>query len=355
MSEHKTPEHTSLIKTPQQLIIVVLLSFIVPVLVIVMLAQLAVDGHKNKPADTAAAEEAIAKRIKPAGEVVVAAAGASQEVRNGKAVYESVCAACHATGVLNAPKLGDKAVWSKLIAEGQAKITADGMKGVRQMPPRGGSPDLSDVEFARAVAYMANQAGANWKEPEARSPAKSEMTGGKIVEIQCSKCHATGVGGAPKIGDRAAWLSRGKQGIDALTLAAIRGHDNMPARGGMAQLTDAEFRSAVLFLFNQVEPAAEGATKATMPAAPLAATSGDAAKGKSVYDASCAACHAAGVAGAPKTGDKTAWASRLKTGKDAMYASAIKGKGAMPPKGGNAGLSDADVKAAVDYLTGLVK
>ena len=210
MSEHKTPEHTSLIKTPQQLIIVVLLSFIVPVLVIVMLAQLAVDGHKNKPADTAAAEEAIAKRIKPAGEVVVAAAGASQEVRNGKAVYESVCAACHATGVLNAPKLGDKAVWSKLIAEGQAKITADGMKGVRQMPPRGGSPDLSDVEFARAVAYMANQAGANWKEPEAPAAAAPAAT-----------------------------------------------------------------------------PVA-----AAMPAAAPAAAAGGAAKGKSIYDASCAACHA---------------------------------------------------------------
>ena len=62
------------------------------------------------------------------------------------------------------------------------------------------------------------------------------------------------------------------------------------------------------------------------------------------------ACHATGVAGAPKLGDKAAWAPRLKTGKEALYASVIKGKGAMPPKGGNAALSDADVKAAVDYL-----
>jgi cytochrome c5 len=61
------------------------------------------------------------------------------------------------------------------------------------------------------------------------------------------------------------------------------------------------------------------------------------------------------VAGAPKTGDKAAWAPRLKTGKDALYASVIKGKGAMPPKGGNASLADADIKAAVDYLTGLAK
>jgi len=273
MSEHKTPEHTSLIKTPQQLIIVVVLSFIVPVLIIVMLAQLAMDGNR-KPADTAAAEEAIAKRIKPAGDVVVAAGGASQEVRNGKAVYESVCAACHTTGVLNAPKLGDKVAWSKLIAEGQSKITADGMKGVRQMPARGGNPDLSDVEFARAVAYMANQAGANWKEPEAPAAAA---------------------------------------------------------------------------------PAATPVAAAMPAAAPATATGGGAAKGKSIYDANCAACHAVGVAGAPKAGDKSAWAPRLKSGNEALYASTLKGKGAMPAKGGNASLADADVKAAVDYLTGLAK
>jgi len=88
---------------------------------------------------------------------------------------------------------------------------------------------------------------------------------------------------------------------------------------------------------------------------PPPATAGDSAKGKSVYESSCAACHTAGVAGAPKTGDKAAWAPRLKTGKDALYASVIKGKGAMPPKGGNASLADADIKAAVDYLTGLAK
>jgi len=90
-------------------------------------------------------------------------------------------------------------------------------------------------------------------------------------------------------------------------------------------------------------------------AAAPAAAGGDAAKGKSVYDSACMACHVAGVAGAPKTGDKAAWAPRLKTGNDALYAAVIKGKGAMPAKGGNASLSDADVKAAVDYLIGLAK
>ena len=180
MSDHQAPEHTSLIKTPKQLIIVVLLSFIVPVTVIIMLAQLAMDGNR-KPEATAASEEAVAKRLKPAGSVVV--------------------------------------------------------------------------------------------DPNAPAP------------------------------------------VAAAPVVAV---------------------------------AAPGA------AAPAAA-GGDAAKGKSVYDAACMACHAAGVAGAPKTGDKAGWAPRLKTGKDALYTAAIKGKGAMPAKGGNASLSDADVKAAVDYLIGLAK
>ena len=66
-------------------------------------------------------------------------------------------------------------------------------------------------------------------------------------------------------------------------------------------------------------------------------------------------CHGAGIAGAPKFGDKAAWAPRLKAGMDALYTTAIKGKGAMPPKGGNTALADADVKAAVDYMAAAVK
>jgi cytochrome c5 len=82
----------------------------------------------------------------------------------------------------------------------------------------------------------------------------------------------------------------------------------------------------------------------------LLASSSFAADGKAVYTATCGTCHAEGIAGAPKTGDKAAWAPRIKTGAPALHASALKGKGAMPAKGGNASLSDADVAAAVDYM-----
>jgi cytochrome c5 len=92
------------------------------------------------------------------------------------------------------------------------------------------------------------------------------------------------------------------------------------------------------------------AVAATVAAGPAAA-----ADGKKIYDTACMACHATGAAGAPKFGDKAAWAPRLKTGAEALYASALKGKGTMPAKGGNAALPDADVKAGVDYMAAAAK
>lgn len=82
------------------------------------------------------------------------------------------------------------------------------------------------------------------------------------------------------------------------------------------------------------------------------ASAADLPNGKAIFDATCTACHSTGAAGAPKIGDAAAWAPRLKGGNAALYASAIKGKGAMPPRGGNPNLSDADLQAAVNYLIG---
>jgi cytochrome c5 len=112
---------------------------------------------------------------------------------------------------------------------------------------------------------------------------------------------------------------------------------------------------------NAPAPAPAPAAPAAAAPAPVAAPAPAAAKadaagaGKATYDAACAVCHNAGVAGAPKAGDKPAWAARAKQGKQALYNSALKGKGAMPPKGGNASLSDDAVKAAVDHLLAAAK
>ena len=104
-------------------------------------------------------------------------------------------------------------------------------------------------------------------------------------------------------------------------------------------------------------PAAQpGAAPAAPAASPVAAKAADAAHaGKATYDSACTACHTTGIAGAPKLGDKAAWTTRLAQGKPALYTAALKGKGAMPAKGGNASLSDDAVKAAVDFMLASAK
>ena len=90
-----------------------------------------------------------------------------------------------------------------------------------------------------------------------------------------------------------------------------------------------------------VEAAAPAATAETQTAA---------ADGQGIYKASCQACHAAGVAGAPKLGDKDAWAPRIAKGSDALYTSVLKGLNAMPPKGACMSCSEDELRAAVDYM-----
>jgi cytochrome c5 len=175
MSEVHIEEHSSPIKTPKQLIIVVLLSFLVPIVVIVMLSQLITTGVTPGKDSQGASEEVIAARIKPIGQVEVTDPNAPKVEKTGKEIVDAVCSACHATGALNAPKIGDKAAWAPHLGEGLGHLTQNAIKGVRQMPPRGGNPDLSDLEIERAVAYMANQSGANFKEPAAKSaPAAAD-------------------------------------------------------------------------------------------------------------------------------------------------------------------------------------
>lgn len=175
--EHPRDKHSSLIKTPKQLIVVIALAFLVPITVIVMLVYLATSSVEVSENNPAFSDDMIAQRLKPVGEVAVVDPNAPRVERTGKEVVDRVCAACHTPGVLGAPKMGDNAAWRKHIAEGLPHLSENAIKGIRQMPPRGGDPDLSDLEVTRAVAYMANQSGANFKEPEGKPvslPAKSD-------------------------------------------------------------------------------------------------------------------------------------------------------------------------------------
>ncbi|MBU6271903.1 MAG: c-type cytochrome [Betaproteobacteria bacterium] len=94
-----------------------------------------------------------------------AAAAGDTGARSGEQVYRQVCAACHDTGVLKAPRLGDAAAWKPLIAEGQKSLVRTAIRGIRQMPPKGGDPGLSPLEVERAVVHMANAAGGRFREP----------------------------------------------------------------------------------------------------------------------------------------------------------------------------------------------
>ncbi len=235
--------HSSFIKTPQQLIAVVAASFIIPIFGIVLLVQLVTSERGADP--NALTPEAVAARIQPIGRVEFGAGGGGAAGgQTGEQIVKGVCATCHQAGVAGAPKIGDKTAWAPRIKEGFNALVKDAIKGKGAMPPKGGNPALSDDDVARAVAFMANQAGASFKEPAIKAAAQ--------------------------------------------------------------------------------KPAAATAA---------AAAAGGAADGKKVYDSTCTACHAAGI----------------------LVQSSIKGKGAMPPKGGNASLSDADLRAAIEYMVSQAK
>ena len=169
--------------------------------------------------------------------------------RNGKEVVDSVCVACHGNGKDGAPRIGDAKAWEARSRRGLSSLSKSAIEGVRKMPPHGGSPGVSDIEIKRAIAYMVNQSGGKWIEPIDRAAAPKERSGKAIYEAQCVKCHGTGVNGAPKLGDKAAWIDRARLGFDSVVRSAIHGHGAMPARGGMADLTDAEMKAAVTYMF----------------------------------------------------------------------------------------------------------
>jgi len=185
-----------------------------------------------------------------AGASVAGAQNAPAPERTGKQVVDSLCISCHGTGNAGAPKIGDQKAWAPLMAKGLTALSKTAMTGTGNMPSHGGNLKLTDIELERAITYMVNQSGGHWTEPVSRTAATPPRSGKQIVEAKCVSCHGTGVGGAPKIGDRNAWAPRVSKGLDTVVASAIHGHGAMPPRGGMADLTDVEIRSAVLYMFN---------------------------------------------------------------------------------------------------------
>jgi len=236
-------------------------------------------------------------------------------------------------------------------------------------------PSAGAVDAEKAVAQRIQKIGT----VEIRDANRPLKSGEEVYKAQCVACHAAGAAGAPKFGDAAAWAPRLRTGFEALWNSALKGKGAMGAQGG-GDFEDVEIGRAVVYMTAAAggkftapaapaaaaAPAAEaGATpRASVVAAlaaankPAQAAAGNApaaaGAGEALYKQACVACHAAGVANAPKFGDKAAWAPRIKTGLDALTASAIKGKGAMPPKGGSTA-ADADIRSAVEYMVSAAK
>ena len=286
-NDHSTAHeeaHTGPIKTPKQLLAAVFFSFVIPIFGIIGLVYYV--SSANAPgAGADNSPKAVSQRIQRIGSVEIR--DANRPLKSGEEVYKAQCVACHAAGAAGAPKFGDVAAWAPRLATGFEALWNSSLKGKGAMGAQGGG-DFEDVEIGRAVVYMTAAAGGKFAEPAA--PAAAATTA-----------------------------------------------DAAPAAAGPSP--------EVL--------AALAAAKA--PAAPAAGVVKAAAgAGEALYKQACVACHAAGVAGSPKFGDKDAWAPRIKTGLDMLTASVIKGKGAMPPKGGSAA-SDTDIRAAVEYMVAAAK
>jgi len=165
---------STFIKTHKQLVIVVVLGFLIPIALIVSLSQLVTE---MKPPGGAEAHSQLLSRIKPFGEVTVADASSPKGNLTGEQVFQSVCKTCHEPGIAGAPKVGDKAQWAASNKKGYETLVQHAINGVQEagkvMPPKGGNPDLADAEVQRAVVYMANRSGANFKEPAAPSATAS--------------------------------------------------------------------------------------------------------------------------------------------------------------------------------------
>lgn len=294
-------QHESLIKTPKQLIVTILLAFIVPIAIIVLLVSFVTSGRKTGAGSEGTTARATADRIAPLARIELVDATAPRELKAGKDVYAAVCTTCHGAGIAGAPKFGDTAAWAPRIAEGAATLYDHAVKGYQGkagvMPAKGGNTDLDDVEVQRAVVFMADAAGGKFPEPAVPAKAAAPAAAAAPVLPQAD----------PNV---VAAIAAINAGTKATTVAAAA-----PAGG---------------------------------------ATGADSGAGKKLYDTVCMACHAAGIAGSPKFGDKAAWAPRIAEGLDTLYEHAIKGyqgkNGVMPPKGGSSAPDD-DVKAAVRYIT----
>ena len=163
---HEEEAHEGPIKTPKQLAWAVFFAFVVPIIVIIMLANYVTSDSKPAAGSEAMEAMAVAARIQPIGALELKDMNNVATLKTGEQVYQAQCAACHATGAAGAPKLADLAAWGPRIGAGFDALLHSALKGKGAMGAQGGG-DFSDFEISRAVVYMGNQGGAKFDEPKA--------------------------------------------------------------------------------------------------------------------------------------------------------------------------------------------
>lgn len=305
--------HESAIKTPRQLLIVVILAFLIPISVIILLVNMVGSFVRTGAGSDGQTAEAIAERIQPVAGFKLVDANAPRVFKTGEEVFKSTCVACHGTGAAGSPKFGSKEAWAPFIKQGYDSLVKNAIHGIGGMPPKGGNSSLDDFEVARAVVYMTNHSGANFPEP--KEPAQ----GGQAAEA--APAAAASAAAAPA----------------------------KPAEAKSAEAKPAETQSAEAAPKQAAAEQKPAETKVAAADEKPAADSADNATGEKLYKSVCFACHATGAAGAPKYGSKEDWAPFVKTGLDTMLKKAISGVGAMPPRGGSQA-SDEELKAAIEYM-----
>jgi cytochrome c5 len=170
---HSDPDsHEGLIRTPKQLVVVLVASFVLPVIIIIMLINFVAWDSKPAAGSDGLTAEAVARRIQPVGVSDYKDVTDVKSMKTGEQVFQAQCTACHTSGAVGAPKISDEAAWGPRVKTGYDALLNSVLKGKGNMPPQGGG-DFSEFEISRAVVFMANKGGAKFDEPKAPAAAAS--------------------------------------------------------------------------------------------------------------------------------------------------------------------------------------
>lgn len=335
-NQNSNDTQTGEVKHPLRVFLTAIFAFLIPIGALILVLEVTTGDMRRGSTERKLSHEAVAERIQPVARVAFQApeGDGDLELKTGEEVYNSTCATCHAEGVSGAPKYGDADAWAPYIDGGYDELLEVALNGRGAMPAKGGNTSLDDLEVERAMVYMANAAGADFDEPDVDGEDTADDESDAADEVDATD-------------DQAAEDTTDKAD------AADDSEDSAEQADSQDEQDDADDAQDAADEGDDADAKQDEADESTDTAAAdgdeFAATDEQLEIGKKLYDGNCFACHAAGVAGAPKFGDAEAWKPYTDTGLETMLEVAIKGTGAMPPRGGSTA-SDEELEAAILYM-----